>query len=93
MGEIAPTVQPQRPRRKKPQVPSPLYEPKGHRSTIKGVSRIYLADIERIYDVMEAFVPFSPWAQRVKRVAKLVGDEIPRPIQIETSEYEPAYSL
>ena len=117
MSAIAPTTEPWRLRRKKPQVPSPLYEPKGHRCTIKGVSRIYLEDIERAYDVMEAFVPFSPSAQRAEEhyrlmqssneslakaykqlgqeenLAELVPAEVPRPIEIETSEYEPGYSL
>jgi hypothetical protein len=116
MSTIAPT-EPRRLRRKKPEVPSPLYKPKGHRRTIKGVARIYLEDIERAYDVMVDFLPFSPSAQRDEKsyerslahnemlaaiyrkhgdeegLAELVPPEVPRPIEIETSEYEPAYSL
>jgi hypothetical protein len=89
MSAIAPTTEPRRPRRKKPRVPSSLYKPKGHHRTIKGVSRIYLEDIETAYDVMESFVPFSPSAQlmeahfqtmqglneRLAKIEKETGDD------------------
>jgi hypothetical protein len=117
MSAIAPATEPRHPRRKKPRVPSPLFEPKGHRSTIKGVSRIYLEDIVDAYRVMEECVSFSPTAQwreehyqqmqaldertaalyrqlgQEEKLAEFVPAEVPRPIKIETSEYEPAYSL
>jgi len=64
MGKIPSETQARRLRRKSPLISSSHLKPKGHHQSVKGVARVYLEDIERAYRVMEAYLPFSPSAQR-----------------------------